>query len=78
MAHGILMMTRQGGRNKASLYAVTFQPINECGGKLDIAPTDIAPGDWKKISGEIETCAPNTGQLGAAGGAMAAKSSSGV
>ena len=48
IARGIIKVSRQGGLNKASLYAATWFPINECGGKLDIAPTRTAPGDWKK------------------------------
>jgi hypothetical protein len=37
----------QGGKNKASLYALTFLRINECGGKLDIDET-LTPSDlWK-------------------------------
>ena len=32
---GWLVLTRQGGRHQASLYAVTFKGIDECGGKLD-------------------------------------------
>lgn len=48
IARGIIKVSRQGGLNKASLYATTWFPINECGGKLDIAATKTAPGDWKK------------------------------
>lgn len=36
---GLLEQTRQGGRNRCSLYAVTWRPIDECKGKLDIKPT---------------------------------------
>lgn len=45
---GWLMITRQGGRHLASLYAVTFMPIDECGGKLDVKATRLAPHLWKK------------------------------
>jgi hypothetical protein len=31
-----LEVTRQGGRHKATLYAVTFYAIDECKGKLDV------------------------------------------
>lgn len=34
-------------RNAPNLYAVTWLPINECGGKLDIAATPMAPGTWR-------------------------------
>lgn len=36
---GLLEQSRQGGRNKCSLYAVTWRQIDECKGKLDIKPT---------------------------------------
>lgn len=47
---GWIIITRKTGRlNKiAYLYAITFQAIDECGGKLDCKPTAAAPGDWKK------------------------------
>lgn len=35
----LLVLTRQGGRNKCNLYGLTWMKINECGGKLDIKPT---------------------------------------
>ena len=44
---GVIIVARQGGINKANLYAVTFFPINECEGKLDIAPTQTAPVNWR-------------------------------
>ena len=45
---GLILVSRQGGRNKCSLYAITWQQIDECKGKLDIAPTQIAPHHWKR------------------------------
>jgi len=39
----LLMLTRQGGRNQCNLYALTWEPINECGGKLDVQPTITPP-----------------------------------
>lgn len=42
-----LITSRQGGKNKCSLFAVTFQPIDECKGKLDVMETVTSPGDWK-------------------------------
>ena len=44
----IIWVTRQGGRNKACLYAVTFFPIDEWKGKLDVRSTTTAPVNWKK------------------------------
>ena len=43
----VIQLTRQGGRNKCSLYALTWFPIDECKGKLDIASTTIAPVNWR-------------------------------
>jgi hypothetical protein len=46
--YGWIICSRQGGKNMASLYAVTFQSIDECKGKLDIKETVTAPGGWKE------------------------------
>ena len=43
----VIRVSRQGGLNKCNLYALTWFPIDECGGKLDIASTITAPGRWK-------------------------------
>ncbi len=67
---GWLIVTRQGGRNKPTLYAVTFQPIDECKGKLDVNPTAAPPGNWKNFPSEVKSSAPNTGQVGSHGGAI--------
>lgn len=45
---GFVVKTRQGGKHKCSLYAITLWPIDECEGKLDMPPTPRAPGTWKK------------------------------
>lgn len=47
MEAGWIICARQGGRHIPSLYAVTWQAIDECGGKLDIDETRTAPGTWK-------------------------------
>jgi len=56
---GWIMITRQGGRNLSTLYALTFYAIDECGGKLDVASTRTPPGDWKisliRPSGQFDT-----------------------
>ncbi|MFK7794610.1 MAG: hypothetical protein AB8B89_04610 [Gammaproteobacteria bacterium] len=46
--YGWITLTRQGGRNAASLYAVTWQSIDECKGKLDARATNVASGAWKE------------------------------
>jgi hypothetical protein len=43
---GFVVQTRQGGRNKCSLFALAWFPIDECNGKLDLAATRIAPNEW--------------------------------
>ena len=45
---GFIVKTRQGGRNRCNLFAVTFFAIDECGGKLEITATNAPLGDWKK------------------------------
>lgn len=51
---GFISLTRQGGRNSASLYAITWRPIDECGGKLDCPATDIASNEWKEPRGPFK------------------------
>lgn len=43
----IIEISRQGGRRKASLYALTIYPVHDCKGKLDIAPTEKASHLWR-------------------------------
>ncbi len=43
-----LILTRQGGRNQCSLFALSFLAIDECQSKLDIQSTKKAPDNWKK------------------------------
>jgi len=42
-----IMRTRQGGKHRCSLFAVTWLPIDECNGKHDVGATVTAPGTWK-------------------------------
>jgi len=41
-------LARQGGRHKASLYAVTFLAVDHCKGKLDIADTHGPKSLWRR------------------------------
>ena len=43
----VIRVARQGGLNKCNLYALTWFPIDECKGKLDIASTTTAPVNWR-------------------------------
>lgn len=45
---GFIIQTRLGGKHQCSLYAVTWQPIDECNGKLDCPATRVALGYWKQ------------------------------
>jgi hypothetical protein len=47
LALGFIEQTRQGGRNKCSLYAVTWLPIDACEGKLDVPPNKSPSNLWK-------------------------------
>ena len=46
----LIMVSRQGGINKTTLFAVTWVPVDECNGKLDIAATRTAPVKWNDRS----------------------------
>lgn len=47
--YGFITLTRQGGLDLgASLYALTWHPIHECGGKLQCPATSVASGEWKQ------------------------------
>ncbi|MGV7079257.1 ArsR family transcriptional regulator [Testudinibacter sp. P80/BLE/0925] len=45
---GFIITTRQGGKNRCSLYALTFIAVNECDNKIDIQPTRKPLDYWKK------------------------------
>lgn len=52
----LIRLSRQGGRNLCSLYAVTWQGVDECRGKHDLRTSDTP---LRKFS--IELAAPNSG-----------------
>ena len=66
---GFIVMTRQGGRNRCSLFALAWFPIDHCDGKLDVSATRVAPNDWRWPNGE--NCTPPGGQLAPPGGQSA-------
>lgn len=48
---GLLVQTKVGGLNAGPhLYALTWQPIHECGGKLDMPPTKVAYRSFKEVA----------------------------
>jgi hypothetical protein len=48
LANEWIEVSRQGGRNLASLYAVTFFAVNDCGGKHALKPTQYPKGLWQR------------------------------
>ncbi len=46
--NGFIVLTRQGGKHQCSLFAVTWQPVDECGGKLEWPSSPVALGYWKR------------------------------
>jgi hypothetical protein len=47
---GLIELTRQGGKNRCNLYALTWRAIDECKGKLDVLPTCKPSGLWKQAA----------------------------
>lgn len=43
----LLLISRRGDRKRPNLYALTFFAIDECGGKLDVKPTDRPYSTWR-------------------------------
>lgn len=46
--YGFIVVSRQGGRKKATLYGITWRGIDACGGKLDIKACVSASGTWRE------------------------------
>lgn len=69
---GFVIQSRQGGRNRCSLYALSWFAIDHCDGKLDIPATNVAPNDWLRIEPPVVQlsepravqCAPRAVQSG--------------
>lgn len=47
LALGFIELTRQGGINRPSLYALTWRAIDPCQGKLDCPPANVASNAWR-------------------------------
>jgi hypothetical protein len=59
LASGVLEISRQGGRHKATLYALSIFAVNDCKGKLDIAATRAPKSLWRETENPPEPlCAP--------------------
>lgn len=44
---GFVVQTRLGGRHRPALFALTWLPIHECGGKLEVRPSRGPLNLWK-------------------------------
>ena len=49
----LIILTRAGGKNTPALYAITWQSIDNCKGKLHVKETNTAPGDWKEVEADF-------------------------
>lgn len=53
LSKGLIMQTREGKFTNpggiCALYALTWQPIDECSGKLDVEPTTTAPRSFRLL-----------------------------
>ena len=71
IAAGLVTQTRQGGMHYPSLFSVTWLPINECGGKLEVAAEKVASHAWKKSNAQAGircdslSVAPESGAIAA-------------
>ncbi len=73
---GWLCVTRQSDRKRPRLYALTFLPIDDCDGKLDVSPTRIASHTWRRpeLSGIPAQSVPRrAGRIAPQHGALAAQ-----
>lgn len=47
LRYGFIQKTRQGGKNRCCLYALTWAAIDECKGKLEVGPTKTPSNLWQ-------------------------------
>ncbi len=72
----LLILTRQGGKNLASLYAVAWRPIDECPQKrLELGPTKQPSRNFhlERNQGwpKLDSLVPKLGKLGSKTGSVA-------
>ena len=71
IASRFILLTRQGGLNQCSHFAVSWLPIDECKGKLEIAAERNASHAWKnsavqsRIRINTSSISPDTGAIAA-------------
>jgi hypothetical protein len=70
LARGLIQKTRQGGKKPLGpcLYAVTWQQIDDLGGKIECGPTTCAANTWAQWSS-----GPPKDRIGSAGGPESAR-----
>jgi len=70
---GWLIRTRQGGKNRCALYALTWWPVDPCEGKwLEVKAEKIASHAWKKTVSVVGTCSNVVGTCSSEGAERAA------
>jgi hypothetical protein len=47
-AVGMIELTRQGSMDRPSLFAFTWLPIDECGGKLEVRANPVPSNKWRQ------------------------------
>lgn len=47
--YGFIVKTRQGGRNRCNLFALSWDAIHDCDGKLDVPPKTVPSNEWKEV-----------------------------
>ena len=53
--YGFITETRHGGRNQCSLFALAWESIDSCDGKIDVRPTTYPS---RKFTKEVEKWSP--------------------
>jgi len=53
-ASGLIVLTRQGGLHRCSLYAVGWLSIDECDGKLDVTATTRPTNGWMEFEPKLQ------------------------
>lgn len=48
LAAEFIWTTRHGGKHLCALYAITWEPVNECKQPLEVAPEKVASNAWRK------------------------------
>lgn len=62
-ATGLIVMTRQGGMGRCSLYGLGWLAIDDCKGKLDIKPTSMPMKLWHEKIVIKNNKSPSTGNV---------------